>query len=140
ELTKRLEGEVLEAIVDLGGQEALALDKQTVDPHQFLGIELNPRAAAIAELVIWLGYLQWHIRTRGGTPSEPILRDFQNIKVMDAVLTWDGWPLPKTETRPTRTRASPNGRKPSTSWEIRPSSGKVSQCVMRWGNLIWTPY
>ncbi len=55
ELMKRLEGEVLEALADLGGQEALALDKQTVDPHQFLGLELNPRAAAIAELVIWLG-------------------------------------------------------------------------------------
>ena len=37
----------------------------TVDPHQFLGIEINPRAAAIAELVLWIGYLQWHFRTRG---------------------------------------------------------------------------
>ena len=37
----------------------------TVDPHQFLGIEVNPRAAAIAELVLWIGYLQWHFRTRG---------------------------------------------------------------------------
>ncbi len=66
ELMKRLEGEVLEALADLGGQEALALDKLSVDPHQFLGIEKNPRAAAIAELVIWLGYLQWHFRTKGG--------------------------------------------------------------------------
>ncbi len=27
-----------------------------LNPHQFLGIELNPRAAAIAELVVWIGY------------------------------------------------------------------------------------
>ena len=96
ELMKRLEGEVLESLLDLGGQEALlSLERHTVDPHQFLGLEINPRAAAIAELVIWLGYLQWHFRTKGGAPSEPILRDFKNIEVKDAVLTWDGWPVPK---------------------------------------------
>ena len=43
ELMKRLEGEVLEALLDLGGQEALTgLEGHTVDPHQFLGLELNP--------------------------------------------------------------------------------------------------
>lgn len=95
ELMKRLEGEVLESLLDLGGEEALSsLEGHTVDPRQFLGLEINPRAAAIAELVIWLGYLQWHFRTRGGAPSEPILRDFKNIEVKDAVLTWDGWPVP----------------------------------------------
>ena len=96
ELMKRLEGEVLEALADLGGQEALSgLEGHTVDPHQFLGMELNPRAAAIAELVLWIGHLQWHVRTRGGQPSEPILRAFKNIKAMDAVLTWDGYPAPQ---------------------------------------------
>lgn len=40
---KELEGEVLDALVNLGGQEALALEKDAVDPHQFLGIEVNPR-------------------------------------------------------------------------------------------------
>jgi len=90
EMMKRLEGEVLEAIADLGGQEALALERHTVDPHQFLGMEVNPRAAAIAELVVWLGYLQWHFRTQGDAPSEPILKDFQTISTMDAVLAHDG--------------------------------------------------
>jgi hypothetical protein len=93
ELMKRLEGEVLEAVVSLGGQEGLSwLDRQTVDPHQFLGIEKNTRAAAIAELVVWLGYLQWHFRTRTGAPPEPILHDFKNIEARDAVLDWDGCP------------------------------------------------
>ena len=99
ELMKRLEGEVLEALMDLGGQEGLAMDGDAVDPHQFLGLELNPRAAAIAELVIWLGYLQWHFRTKAIVPSEPILRDFKTIKAMDAVLTWDGYPLPAVEVK-----------------------------------------
>ncbi len=87
ELMKRLEGEVLEALADLGGQEDLRLEGQTVDSHQFLGLEINPRAAAIAELVLWIGYLQWHFRTRGAPPAEPILRAFDNIQKMDAVLS-----------------------------------------------------
>jgi hypothetical protein len=87
ELVKRLEGEVLEAIADLGGQEALSgLEGHSVDPHQFLGLEINARAAAIAELVLWIGYLQWHFRIKGGPPAEPILRAFHNIEVKDAVL------------------------------------------------------
>jgi hypothetical protein len=89
ELLKRLEGEVLEALAELGGQEMLGLDRQTVDPHQFLGLEVNPRAAAIAELVLWIGHLQWHFRTKGGMPREPILRAFHNITVGDAVLKAD---------------------------------------------------
>jgi len=114
ELMKRLEGEVLEALVDLGGQEALkGLEGHNVDPRRFLGLEKNPRAAAIAELVIWLGYLQWHYRTQGGDPSEPILRDFGNITVMDAVMTWDGHPLPKIETKDgRRVETYPNARRP----------------------------
>ncbi len=90
ELMKRLEGEVLEAMASLSEQGRFAgYELKTIDPHQFLGLEVNPRAAAIAELVLWIGYLQWHFRTRGGVPPEPILRDFKTIKAQDAVLAWD---------------------------------------------------
>ncbi len=89
ELLKRLEGEVLEALAELGGQEMLGLDRQTVDPHQFLGLEVNPRAAAIAELVLWIGHLQWHFRTKGGMPRDPVLKAFHNIVVGNAVLQAD---------------------------------------------------
>ncbi|MGQ0609993.1 MAG: class I SAM-dependent DNA methyltransferase [Paracoccaceae bacterium] len=92
ELMKRLEGEVTALLADLGqDQAALSLAGHTVDPHQFLGIELNPWAAAVAELVLWIGYLQWHFRTHGrASPAEPVLRDFKNIENRDAVLTWAG--------------------------------------------------
>lgn len=90
ELMKRLEGEVLEALAELGETEGIGLE--TVDPHQFLGIELNVRAAAIAELVLWIGYLQQHYRNRSEHPAEPILKAFGNIQQKDAVLTWDGYP------------------------------------------------
>ncbi|HET6587779.1 MAG TPA: DNA methyltransferase, partial [Oleiagrimonas sp.] len=96
---KRLEGEVLNALDELGyRQTSLAIDGQradaeageTVDPHQLLGIELNPRAAAIAEVVLWIGYLQWHFRTHGDVkPPQPVVRDFKNIENRDAVLAYD---------------------------------------------------
>jgi len=91
ELMKRLEGEVMALLRELGeDQGALALAGHTVDPHQFLGLELNPWAAAVAELVLWIGYLQWHFRTHGkASPAEPVLRDFHNIENRDAVLDWD---------------------------------------------------
>ena len=75
----------------LGGERADAAGGETVDPHNLLGIELNPRAAAIAEVVLWIGYLQWHYRTRGNVhPPQPVIRDFRNIENRDAVLTHDG--------------------------------------------------
>lgn len=91
EMMKRLEGEVTALLSDLGeDQGALGLSGMTVDPHQFLGIELNPWAANVAELVLWIGYLQWHFRTYGNaSPSEPVLRDFHNIEHRDAVLEWE---------------------------------------------------
>ncbi len=74
----------------LGGERADAAAGETVDPHNLLGIELNPRAAAIAEVVLWIGYLQWHFRTRGDVnPPVPVIRDFRNIENRDAVLAYD---------------------------------------------------
>jgi len=100
ELMKRLEGEVLDLLETLGAnQYLLDLAGHTVDPHQFLGIELNARAVAIAELVVWIGYLQWHIRNRGRVQvPEPVLRDFRNIRRGDAILAHDPPVLRRDET------------------------------------------
>jgi hypothetical protein len=92
---KRLEGEILDVGAQFGESFKLELETHSVDPHQFLGLEINPRAAAIAELVLWIGYLQWHFRTRGQTmPAEPVLKKFKNIECRDAVLAYDGEPEP----------------------------------------------
>ena len=89
---KRLEGEVLNTLADMGDtQGKLEMENVAVNPQQFLGLEVNPRAAAIAEMVLWIGYLQWHFKTHGNVaPAEPILRDFHNIENRDAVLAYDG--------------------------------------------------
>lgn len=88
---KRLEGEVLNTLSDLGDQRGfLDLEGVTVDPHQLLGIEVNPRAAAITDMVLWIGYLQWHFRTRGNVmPPEPVVKKLRNIECRDAVLAYD---------------------------------------------------
>ena len=89
---KRLEGEVLNALEGFGDKQAdLELAGLTVDPHQLLGIEVNPRAAAITDMVLWIGYLQWHFRTRGEVmPPEPVIKKFSNVECRDAVLAYDG--------------------------------------------------
>lgn len=83
---KRLEGEVLQTLGTYGESQQSLLQ---VDPHQFLGLEVNPRAANIAEMVLWIGYLQWHFRTHGNVhPPEPVIKKFTNIQNRDALLTW----------------------------------------------------
>lgn len=63
---KRLEGDVLNQIEALdAGQNSLNLEGEIVTLQQLLGIKLNLRAAALAELVLWIGYLQWQARTVG---------------------------------------------------------------------------
>ncbi|KAK0330136.1 hypothetical protein LTR94_034011, partial [Friedmanniomyces endolithicus] len=90
DMMKDLESEVLTALTDLGdAQTALGLEGHTVSPEQFWGLEKNVHAVWIAEMVMWIGYLQWHFRNAGDAkPTEPILRNFNCIKHMDALLTW----------------------------------------------------
>jgi hypothetical protein len=92
ELLKRLEGEVVNTLQDLGATSKLELEGVMVTPANFYGIELNPRAAAIAEQVLWIGFLQWHLRSHGNLQNlpEPIIKDLHNIENRDAVLESDG--------------------------------------------------
>ncbi|MGP1693411.1 MAG: DNA methyltransferase, partial [Giesbergeria sp.] len=70
--------------------DALDLGRETVTLQQLLGIEINERAAALAELVLWIGYLQWQIRTRGNQGvATPVVHNYGNIECRDAVLAWD---------------------------------------------------
>ncbi len=89
---KELEGEVLDLLVELGDDQYVAeITGHTITPENFLGIEINPRAAAIAQLVLWIGYLQWHFRVNGAdrAPPEPILRDVRTIENRDALMDYD---------------------------------------------------
>ena len=87
-ILKQIESEVLAALVNLGEkQEQLT----RITPGNFRGIEVKPWAKEIAELVSWIGYLQWHCWThgKGMPPPSPELQDYGNIECRDAVLAWD---------------------------------------------------
>ena len=104
DLIKRLEGEVLQAIDDLRTELGMPLrgtregGGESVHPKQFLGIEVNPRAAVIAEAVLWIGYLQWQAKNLSSNDPElarklrerSVLEKLGNIENRDAVLAWDG--------------------------------------------------
>jgi len=117
---KRLEGEVLDLAEELGqDQYFLEMDQHTVDPHQFLGLEINPRAVPITELVLWIGHLQWHFKTRGkALPAEPVLRNFKNIRCQDALLEYDGTELLNDE------HGTPLSRWDGRTTKTSPTTGK----------------
>ena len=107
DLMKTLELEVFNRLETVTGVSQLKLEFEKVNPSQFLGIEINPRAAAIADLVIWIGYLQWHSRLFGNLPPiEPVLREYKNIECRDAVLAYDK----------IKTAIDPKTKKARTRW------------------------
>lgn len=89
-MMKELEGEVLGTLNEMGEQQGvLALEGHVISPEQFYGLEKNANAAWIAEMVMWIGYLQWHFRAfRDAMPSEPILKDFKTVVHTDALLEY----------------------------------------------------
>lgn len=91
DLLKRLEAEVMALERDLGG--ALGrVDDLGINPRNFLGLELNPDAVPVAELVLWIGWLQWYRRTRPtGDLSwpRPVLHDYQQIRSQDALIAYE---------------------------------------------------
>ena len=49
-------------------------------PHQLRGIELNPYAAELARVTIWIGEIQWMLRNGFAYARDPILRPLANIE------------------------------------------------------------
>jgi len=69
-----------------------------VRPTQLHGIEINPYAAELAQVVIWIGYLQWMRDNGFVAPRDPILEPLQTIENRDAILDFIP-PLPSGEGR-----------------------------------------
>lgn len=97
-----VENKIIQATEDLGGEV-----RSRIGPAQFHGLEKNPRAAKIAELVLWIGWLRWRIRNGAGAIEEPILAQRANINFgrpggYDAVLAQDelGQPILDEPHRP----------------------------------------
>lgn len=121
DLFKRLESEVLGLLADLGDrQDLLEMGLATVTPEQFRGIEVKRWAKEIAELVLWIGYLQWQVRARGSAQAvpEPVLHDYGNIECRDAVLAWDDIELLRDE------KGVPVSRWDGVTMKVSPVTGE----------------
>jgi hypothetical protein len=57
-----------------------------IRPPQMHGIEINPYAAELAQVVIWIGYLQWLHEHNIDDSRRPILDKLQCIENRDAIL------------------------------------------------------
>ncbi len=61
----------------------------TVGPRQLHGIEVNPYAHALAQVVVWIGFLQWRIANGFTGRRDPVLDPLETIERRDALLSRD---------------------------------------------------
>jgi methylase of polypeptide subunit release factors len=65
-------------------------------PANVLGIELNPYAAELARVTVWIGEIQWMLSHGYQYRKDPILAPLDHIENRDAILNTDGteaqWP------------------------------------------------
>lgn len=121
ELMKKLEGEVLETLQALGeDQHRLLMEGETVGPRQFHGLELNKRAVPIADLVLWIGFLKWQLRTVGLSQiSEPVLHAYGTIRHQDAILAYEREELVRDE------HGAPVTRWDGVGMKLHPVTGEL---------------
>ena len=78
--------------------EALGLERgfPETGPANVKGIEINPYAAELARVSVWIGEIQWMRRNGFAGSRDPILKPLDTIECRDAVLTPEGdepaWP------------------------------------------------
>jgi type II restriction/modification system DNA methylase subunit YeeA len=89
---KDLEHQVITEAESLG----LARQFPAIGPENLLGIEINPFAAELARVSLWIGEIQWMLNHGFSLSRSPILRNLDNIQLRDAILNPDGtepeWP------------------------------------------------
>ncbi len=93
----------LQALKDLEHRvqlEAEAFDFQRafpeIGPANVKGIEINPYAAELARVSVWIGEIQWMRRNGFSEVRNPILKPLDTIECRDAIVTPEGtepdWP------------------------------------------------
>ena len=67
-----------------------------IGPANVKGIEINPYAAELARVSVWIGEIQWMRRNGFAEAHDPILKPLDTIECRDAILTPDNtepeWP------------------------------------------------
>ncbi|HEX3417274.1 MAG TPA: class I SAM-dependent DNA methyltransferase [Stellaceae bacterium] len=74
----------------------LAREFPRIGPEVVKGIEINPYAAELARVTVWIGEIQWMRRNGFDVGRNPILKPLDTIECRDAILNEDGgeaeWP------------------------------------------------
>ena len=85
-----------------------------IGPANVKGIEINPYAAELARVSVWIGEIQWMRRNGFSWASDPILKPLNTIECRDAILTPEStdqeWPEADTA----------RGSQPFLFSEVRP--------------------
>lgn len=87
----------IEYRVNFEAQElGLGPELPLVGPECVRGIEINPFAAELARVSVWIGEIQWMREKNFGVSDNPILKPLETIACRDALLNADGteaeWP------------------------------------------------
>lgn len=61
-------------VAAFGANNSMSFFFSWVDPGQLYGIEVNPYAHQLAQIVVWIGYIQWLHDNGYGIPDRPILK------------------------------------------------------------------
>lgn len=78
--------------------ESLGLPRSfpSIGPQNLKGIEINPFAAELARIAIWIGEIQWMRRNGFSESRDPILKPIVTIECRDALISDSGseavWP------------------------------------------------
>ncbi len=67
-----------------------------IGPEALLGIEINPYAAELARVSVWIGEIQWMRRSGFNIGRKPVLKPLVTIECRNAIINEDGtaaqWP------------------------------------------------
>ena len=69
-------------------------------PTQLHGIEINPYAFELAQMTVWIGWLQWTRNNGFGWPADPVLRPMDTFQCKDAILDLSDPQNPREPTWP----------------------------------------
>ena len=89
---KNLEQELIEWAQRLGVNGL----QRRIGPQNMLGIDIDPFAADLTRMSLWIGYIQWNIERNIDTTRDPVLGRAEQIECRDAILAEDedGNPIP----------------------------------------------
>ena len=73
----------------------IAIPFPRVDPAIVRGIELDPYAAELARVSVWIGHIQWMLQNGFDYRRDPVLQPLESVELRDAIVSHaeDGSPI-----------------------------------------------